>query len=611
LKPCEAGQRLYNQATEGRRKHETLKLFLLALFVFVLSGISFAQNQYGPDYMQMAGRPIDQRNTPTPGTCPFEPANPPTPGVGVMCFDATTQQFMCSQAGGAYVPCIGSGGGGTVGPGTINHLSKFITSTTIGDAVCTDDGITPTACPLGVSLVTNALYTVKPNNGSTGTTVNLLVARDSAGNAQNAQPTDTNNLIGISGFGTGTTGNVSIAYSGQFPCMFDNQTAIRDWVILGSGSQCHDAGATEPAGVQNIGRVSSVNSGAGTLATIDMGLPDVVNNSAPANGTITPCASFPGPITYYTAAQIVSCDILLTTDGAGGLSGKSVVLSGTTAGFLSFGQGTAPTFCPTGAPACVPANSSAWHAPVGITTSFDTAVPAAPGTVGQVLTILTAPDSTHITLGWGTAGGSGTVTSFSAGNASPLFTTNVATPTTTPALTFSLSTAAAHTFYGNNTGSTATPAFSAITTADLPDVTLRRICMIVIGADNGSALVNADIAPQKEQCIIPFAATVREIDVVADAGTPSVIVGVRHCTASPCASNYTVTNLLSGALTAITGGGPACSKTGATAGLDTFTTCAATLQNTTIAIGDYIETVSATAGGTAKRLSISIYAAVN
>lgn len=42
----------------------------------------------------------------------------------------------------------------------------------------------------------------------------------------------------------------------------------------------------------------------------------------------------------------------------------------------------------------------------------------------------------------GGGGGSGTVTSFSAGNLSPLFTSSVATATTTPALTFSLSNAA-------------------------------------------------------------------------------------------------------------------------------------------------------------------------
>jgi hypothetical protein len=67
-----------------------------------------------------------------------------------------------------------------------------------------------------------------------------------------------------------------------------------------------------------------------------------------------------------------------------------------------------------------------------------------------------------------TTGGTGTVTSFSAGNLSPLFTTSVATATTTPALTFALSTAAAHTFYGNNTAGTATPGFQAIGLGDLP-----------------------------------------------------------------------------------------------------------------------------------------------
>lgn len=63
---------------------------------------------------------------------------------------------------------------------------------------------------------------------------------------------------------------------------------------------------------------------------------------------------------------------------------------------------------------------------------------------------------------------SGTVTSFSSGDLSPLFTTSVSTATSTPALSFSLSNAAAHTFLGNNTGSTGTPAYVAIGTADLP-----------------------------------------------------------------------------------------------------------------------------------------------
>lgn len=76
------------------------------------------------------------------------------------------------------------------------------------------------------------------------------------------------------------------------------------------------------------------------------------------------------------------------------------------------------------------------------------------GTDGQVLTLVSGSPA------WANAGGgSGTVTSFSAGNLSPLFTTNVATATTTPALTFTLSNAAANTILGNNTGSSAAPTY--------------------------------------------------------------------------------------------------------------------------------------------------------
>lgn len=55
--------------------------------------------------------------------------------------------------------------------------------------------------------------------------------------------------------------------------------------------------------------------------------------------------------------------------------------------------------------------------------------------------------------------GSGTVTSFSSGNLSPLFTTNVSTPTTTPHLSFTLSNAASYSFLANFTGSTAAPTY--------------------------------------------------------------------------------------------------------------------------------------------------------
>lgn len=60
------------------------------------------------------------------------------------------------------------------------------------------------------------------------------------------------------------------------------------------------------------------------------------------------------------------------------------------------------------------------------------------------------------------SGGGGGVSSFSAGNLSPLFTTSVANPTTTPALSFSISNAAAYTVYGNHTSGTAAPSFGKL-----------------------------------------------------------------------------------------------------------------------------------------------------
>jgi hypothetical protein len=65
--------------------------------------------------------------------------------------------------------------------------------------------------------------------------------------------------------------------------------------------------------------------------------------------------------------------------------------------------------------------------------------------------------------GGGSGSGSGTVTgfSFSGSTLAPLFSCSVANPTSTPALSCTLASAAANTVFGNFTGSTAAPAFSA------------------------------------------------------------------------------------------------------------------------------------------------------
>jgi hypothetical protein len=60
--------------------------------------------------------------------------------------------------------------------------------------------------------------------------------------------------------------------------------------------------------------------------------------------------------------------------------------------------------------------------------------------------------------------GSSGLTDFTSGNLSPLFTTSVANHTTTPGLSFSLSNAGANSIFGNNTGSSAAPAYNSATT---------------------------------------------------------------------------------------------------------------------------------------------------
>jgi hypothetical protein len=82
-------------------------------------------------------------------------------------------------------------------------------------------------------------------------------------------------------------------------------------------------------------------------------------------------------------------------------------------------------------------------------------------TDGQVLTW------NDIAGAWipGSAGGGGGVSSFTAGNLAPLFTTSVANPTTNPALSFSLSSAAGNTVFGRFSGGSGAPSFSTLTVA--------------------------------------------------------------------------------------------------------------------------------------------------
>jgi hypothetical protein len=137
----------------------------------------------------------------------------------------------------------------------------------------------------------------------------------------------------------------------------------------------------------------------------------------------------------------------------------------------------------------------------------------------------------------------------------------------------------------------------------VPATSLRRTCTILVGADDALLpLSNSDLS-QARWCYLPYASTIAEIMVSADAGTPNVIVGRNHA--------GTVANLTSSALATASAGGLACSNVGGTTGFDGTTTCSATLQNTSISSGDWLDLVSGTAGGTAKRMSIAVTFTIN
>ena len=125
-----------------------------------------------------------------------------------------------------------------------------------------------------------------------------------------------------------------------------------------------------------------------------------------------------------------------------------------------------------------------------------------------------------------------------------------------------------------------------------------RVCDIAIGDTTGSAITNAQLGPQSRVCFIPASATIVEVDVNADDGTPNIIIGRNRA--------GSIVNILSGALATAASGGIACSNTGGTTGINGATTCSSTLQNTSLNAGDYLEAVSGTAGGTAKFFVVHI-----
>jgi hypothetical protein len=130
-------------------------------------------------------------------------------------------------------------------------------------------------------------------------------------------------------------------------------------------------------------------------------------------------------------------------------------------------------------------------------------------------------------------------------------------------------------------------------------VTITKTCHISLGSDDAASdLTTAQIQPQHGLCYIDHAGTAVEIKVKAAGGTPNIIVSKNHAGSQ--------TALLSSALATGSSGAVACSNTGGTTGLDATTTCSATLQNTSLAAGDYIDATGGATSTGAKWLTVDV-----
>lgn len=294
-------------------------------------------------------------------------------------------------------------------------------------------------------------------------------------------------ITGLTSFGIRSSGtgafDLTLANS-------ENLTAGRTLTIA-----VNDAARTINLGGNITTAAAFTTAGANALTLTTTG---ATNVTLPTTGTLVTLAG----AETLTNKTISGASNTLSNIGNSSLTNSSITIAGTSTslgGSISLdtitGLSSTGLLKRTGANTLAIATSGTDYASAGAATGSGLTMATA-----RILGRITASTGAieEITIGSGlslsagtlsaTGGGSGTVTSFSAGNLSPLFTTSVSNATTAPALSFSLSNAAANTYFGNATGLSAAPSFTAagaLTKVDDTNVTLT------LGGAPSTALLNA------------------------------------------------------------------------------------------------------------------------
>lgn len=180
-------------------------------------------------------------------------------------------------------------------------------------------------------------------NGVNCTTANRLVEFDGSGAAQTATLGSTK-VIGVAISGAGCSGNVTVQYAAITQCQVDGTTTINDKIAASNTVQgeCMDIGPTSIAGVQTVGIVTQISSGAGTLSNIDLFTGDTISPSSSSGSVSVPACSNPFAYAATIGSAVVNWDCNTSLDGSGDAGFKQVTVTGSGAGKIDFGTSSAP-----------------------------------------------------------------------------------------------------------------------------------------------------------------------------------------------------------------------------------------------------------------------------